>query len=349
MNRLQPSRFARSSTIKCMLSLCIAGTGLFAFPPLPGSNGWAYPAAHAAAPVTEAIAPQALRSFAADAISKLAVQAPFSSWADADVTVEPLGPGTKSWLVTLYNASGTSALSSPHAQQLGYLIISATPQGDYKLVEYGTGQDAPYSSQALHTGTGNSHGSSRSITRVYGGPLLTAWKVVTKSTAGPTAASAVHYLDAISGESLPETEPTWNTQAEKYTPPPNAYGSDNASLLSPGEVTTTGEPFDPYENIMWMAAGPEGMTALEVISTLDAKKRIVFVTSGSGRTYRFPLPVYGYQTWAEPPHQPATDTDSAPAVYLLTDSNGVNSRWISLDALVDGGIFIVYAEDNANG
>lgn len=332
-----------SGTMKFMLSLCLAAPGLLAVPSLPVKNleGALNSASQtaAAAPSQESVAPESLRHFAADTISKLSEQTPFRAWAGATTSIEPLGPGTRSWLVTIYRPSHTgSAASSP--VQLGYLIISAAPEGRYKLIEYGAGPDSLYSSNAA-ADPRLVAGSSQTIMPVYGGPLLAAWRVADGNPISSVAAGA-EYLDAQSGEALPESDATWNLQSERFTPPSGAYGSDNAAALFPGNTIAAGEYFDPYDNILWMASNAKQLTATDVLTALDQQHSLVFAASGNDRTYRFPLPIYGYQTWnaAASLHESATDTEAAPAVYVLTgNGEGGSTRWISLDAIADGGSF----------
>lgn len=343
MNHLSRIRRPLSGTVKFMLSLCLVSPGFLAVPSFPVKN----PdhamnlASHiaAAAPSNESVAPESLRRFAADTISKLSEQTPFHSWAGASTSMEPLGPGTRSWLVTIYRPSkASSAPSSP--VQIGYLIISAAPQGMYKLIEYGTGPDSLYSTNAA-SDPNVVAGSSLTIMPVYGGPLLAAWRV-TDGNSSSTKASSAEYLDAQSGEVLPENDKTWNLQSGKYAPPSGAYGSDNAVALFPGNAIVVGEYFNPYDNILWMASDAEQLTPEDALTALDQKHSLVFAASGNDRTYRFPLPIYGYQAWNASPAstEPATDTATAPAVYVLTgNGEGSSSRWISLDAIADGGSF----------
>lgn len=292
-----------------------------------------------AAPIENSVAPASLRHFAAETIQKLAQHPPFLSWVDAPTSIEPLGPGTRSWLVTVFESSNDRPASSVPVQ-IGYLIISADSQGMYKLIEYGAGPDSLYSENAA-TDSRLGSDSSRILTPVYGGPLLTAWRV-TGGSSNRNATTNAEYLDAQSGEALPETDKTWSTQSEKYTPPSGAYGSDNAAALLPGNVTGAGEYFDPYDNILWMAAEDKPLTSQHILTALDHKHSLVFATSGKDRTYRFPLPIYGYQTWNAAPASDGTARNkaTASAIYVQTGTGeGASSRWISLDAISEGGSF----------
>ncbi|RCX21544.1 hypothetical protein DFP94_102297 [Fontibacillus phaseoli] len=292
-------------------------------------------ASAAAADNDVAPAPEKLQQFAAEAIQELAKQETFTGWAQASPIIEPLGPGTHSWLVTLN--SGTSGTPGP----LGYLIISATPEGTYKLVEYGLGENSVFAKPALEAGLAELGISSKSrsstgITPVYAGPALAEWMI--SATAKP---GTVHFLDAVTGEVLPESTESWNRQAAKYRPPASAAGSGQPALNS--EVTIRlADPFDPYDNILWMTEEAVRTTAGHINPILKALKtssRLVFVASGPERTYSIPLPVYGYQTWKSD----SVSSGDAPAVYILTGTDSAE-RWISLDALLNSGKFVAYKD-----
>ncbi|WP_410769521.1 hypothetical protein [Fontibacillus sp. BL9] len=285
---------------------------------------------HALPPASEK-----LRQFAADAIQELAKNEPFTGWTQANPIIEPLGPGTHSWLVTL--KSETSGNPGP----LGYLIISATPEGSYKLVEYGLGENSLYAQPALESGLAELGLSSLSqsrpgITPVYAGPVLAEWMIRTTSKPG-----AVHFLDAVTGEVLPENADSWNRQATKYRPPASAVESGQHAL-NPEETVRLADLFDPYDNILWMT-GDAVRTATDrinpILKALETSRRLVFVANGPERTYSIPLPVYGYQTWKSDPESSGGNT----AVYVLTGTDSAE-RWISLDALLDSGKFVAYKD-----
>lgn len=279
----------------------------------------------------DAPAPEPLRRFAADTIQQLAANAPFTGWSAAKPIIEPLGPGTHSWLVTL--SSGTSTSTAP----LGYLIISATPDGDYKLVEYGLGENSLYAKPTLESGLAGlglakKTKSLPTVTPVYAGPVLAEWMVRAAGKTGP-----VHFLDALTGERLPESLQSWNKQAASYVPPSAAAGSDQKSLAV-AATTRHADLFDPYDNILWMAGEPMQTGADRFEELLADYKRLVFVTNGPERTYSIPLPIIGYQKWSADPQSSAED-----AIYVLTGSDTAQ-RWIALDALKQSGKFVAYTE-----
>lgn len=60
--------------------------------------------------------------------NELAKQPEFREWKEADWRKEPLGPGMHGWIVVF----------SRNQQEIGYLIVSAKPEGGFVLTEYGT-------------------------------------------------------------------------------------------------------------------------------------------------------------------------------------------------------------------
>ncbi|WP_331845643.1 hypothetical protein [Paenibacillus haidiansis] len=278
-------------------------------------------------------APKELRNFAARAIEQLSQAEPFTGWAHADTVIEPLGPGTHSWLVTVRPRASAPA-DNPAA---GYLIISATPSaGEYKLVEYGLGPHSVFAAPALESGLAGlglpSRGASgHTVTPVYGGPVLAEWMITLAGKPG-----TVHFLDAVTGELLPETTGSWNRQAARYVPPTEAAGSGQSALKA-GETVRLAEPFDPYGNILWMAGDAFDLSQSNFEQLLKANRRLVFAATGADRTYNIPLPIYGYQKWND-------ETGSGiSAIYALTGTKN-SGRWIALGALEDSGDFVVYPE-----
>ncbi len=326
-NRIPGGRFA-----KILLCASLVWMGAFQVYSTPYSSGHALAAASAVN--KDSPAPEQLRRFAADTLQQLAKNDPFKSWSTAKPIIEPLGPGTHSWLVTL--SEGKSGSTGP----LGYLIISATPDGDYKLVEYGLGENSLFARPMLEsglTGLGLSATtkSGPTVTPIYAGPVLAEWMVRTTGKSG-----AVHFIDAFTGELLPESPQSWSKQAAGYVPPSSAAGSDLKSLNADA-TTRHAELFDPYDNIMWMTGEPvqTGGERFEHFEhLLDTYKQLVFVTTGPERTYSIPLPIFGYQKWSADPLSSGEDV-----IYILTGSESAQ-RWIALDSLQQSGKFIAYAD-----
>ncbi|WP_154656138.1 hypothetical protein [Paenibacillus sanguinis] len=222
----------------------------------------------------------------------------------------------------------------PASAARGYLIISATARGDYKLVEYGFGTYAVFDQALLEAalrngGLGAAEAGRGNAVPLYAGPALTAW-MVRQDTGEP------QYVNAADGEWLPETPGSWDKQAAKYAPPRLAASS--RSTLAPGRLALTAERFDPYDNLLWMTGESVAVDTNSFIAKLKASKQLVYATSGQDRTYSFPLAVYGYQTWTGGSSQPS---DPGNAVYVVTSSDST-IRVIALDALTNNGKFTTF-------
>lgn len=300
-------------------------------PPLSWSAG--EPLARAAATGTVASAanlnpaPQELRSFAEETVRRLAGTAPFTAWSDAKTIIEPLGPGTHSWLVSV-QPSG----AAPGSDTSGYLIISATDNGEYMLVEYGIGPESLYNLSALLTTkpsvqTKTQSANMMKIEKLYAGPTLALWKLSSLDS----KLKPMQFFDAANGELLPETSDSWKSQAADYSPPSLAAGSRRQGL-SPENPVYTGSGFDPYDNILWMTKKAMTIKKQSFDNLLQAAERLLFVSAGPKRTYSVPLPVFGYQTWT---------ADRESITYALTGTES-SPRWIALDALMSAGYFVQY-------
>ncbi|MNZ60297.1 hypothetical protein D3C78_783650 [compost metagenome] len=272
-------------------------------------------------------APEELRKFASIVIQELSQQQPFTAWSKAITTIEPLGPGSHSWLVTIQDRESNSTSSSS-----GYLIISMTESGDYKLIEYGLGPDSIYARPTLesalnHSGLTLNKKHNWEVVPVYSGPVLAEWAI---SQAGTSKVE--HYLDALTGELLPENESSWELQSSRYVPPVRAAGSGPSIHPKPDPLVHTSESFDPYDNILWMVGNALNVKFESFENVLEKHKSLIFVSSGQDRTYSVPLPIFGYQKWS-------LNSDST--LYIMSGSES-SPRFISLQALTDSGEFIKY-------
>jgi hypothetical protein len=271
-------------------------------------------------------APADLRDYVADVIKQLASSETLSTWKDADSVIEPLGPGTHSWLVTIKTKQAPP----------GYLIISSTESGEYKLVEYGSGPDSLYVQSTLESALKGSGLSKQGVLTenavpLYGGPVLAEWEV-----AKPNSKNSTHFLNALTGELLPESKNSWAQQVAAYRAPELAVGSAQKEL-SPERTVHTSKVFDPYDNILWMTEKALQVKQESFETLLNVSKRLVFISSGPKRTYSMSLPIHGYQKWS------GSDSSiySNESIYVLTGTDS-SSRWISLHALLECGYFVTY-------
>lgn len=293
-------------------------------------------------------APEDLREFAREVISKLARTEMFQSWGDADEPViEPLGPGTHSWLITIPLPENSPV--GANSTGPGYMIITAAGPGEYKLVEYGFGADSIFSARTLGTAL-NEYGLSSpghkdhmlNVAPVYGGPVLAGWRV-----SGVSGGKGTVFLDALNGEQLPENDRTWNKQEKKYKAPNTAAGS-RETLLIPEQPILTSTEFDPYDNIQWMTGQALDVSPNTLVKLLTRNKELVFVTTGPTRTYHTPLPVYGFQMWNVQTASSENDSrltklSPSTSTYVLTGTQ-TSPRLIAVEALTEAGKFVNYTE-----
>lgn len=274
--------------------------------------------ANAAAGITASLPDQSIpaevQSFAVNLIQALSSQSEFSSWGQSEAAYDPLGPGTHSWLVSL----------SSGGHPAGYLIITAKPGGGLALAEYGVGPNPLYNPDRLNGLT------FKQMEPLYGGPTLTQWRIRQNNA----QASPDTYIEAGNGELLPDTDRDWSARAFHLAD--SAHSADSAAIWLPETSTRTATAFNPNDNLLWMVqkALPASQTSLT--AELQARKKLVFFSSGKSRTYAQSLPINGYQLW-----KPQTDPSSAKAVYIRSETEG-NTRYILLDALYPAGQFLAW-------
>ncbi|NGM84469.1 hypothetical protein G5B47_18830 [Paenibacillus sp. 7124] len=274
--------------------------------------------------------PESLKDFVRKAVDKLAGEAPFKEWKTAEQTIGPLGPGTHSWLVNFFSDD----------QRIGYMIITASDNGEYTLSEYGAGTDEslPYSVSELRrflAQKGLIHSSDNIIEPfpLYA-PLLPYWKV--------TLNGQTLYLNAI----VPEILPWDKSKAEAVAG--RAQSARPYGLLSSALPDSTVKPIfrsgqagDPYDNLLWLTSPKlTRLTAGEFAKLLHREQGLVFrSSSGANDTVGAPLMISGYQLWTRP-----DAAGSIPIAYAASGMGG--QRFLPLDALQQSGQFQVYISDD---
>ncbi|USB32199.1 hypothetical protein [Paenibacillus sp. YPG26] len=264
-------------------------------------------------------APAELNQFIQDILGALSEQSPFQSWKKADFTAEPLGPGTHAWLITLRSTSSPSG---------GYLIIGAKPDGGYALIEYGLGDESPFAAKSLeHALTlfrGLGEDSDLRIEKLYAGPALAEWRICAKSSP-----EQGRYFDAVSGELLPGTDTAWKKQPALMTASDSRLIHSGSMVTVPMKSVVTAPAYDTYENIAWMNQKALQVNTSSFIKHLKHKKKLIYASRGSDRSYSTSLSINGFQHWDGP------TTDSLYVISTHSDS----VRWISLISLESMGEF----------
>lgn len=252
-------------------------------------------------------------------ITTLATEDDFASWNNVIWETVTLGPGTHSWLVHIYSATSL--------QQLGYLVIGATPQGGLQLVEYGHG-DYPLFSHVTLAHVLAEYDSNEKDKLIeasqllYIHPMQAVWQVPTINSQhreGPT------YYDAVTGE-------MYDLNAQMVTQE-QANPENNGQLITPSSQLTdrvTSPWFDPYERINWIFDAPiqfdENQQIMEAIMTeMDRSHQLTYVASVFDHNIHIPLSVIGYHLWDEE------------TLYIKLDQ--YSARFIPLSALLLCGSF----------
>lgn len=270
----------------------------------------------ASAQMDKAVAPAKLQHFAEQAANQLAKLSTFSTWIGADIVVEPLGPGTHSWLASVLQ------YKENHATFVGYMVFSVNPANQYVLVEYGAGEDSIYHPDRFSEALSLLGFSSRDISAkpYYGGPLWTEWCL-----------SNGQFIHAGTGEIVPQSQASWDVIQQKYSAPTGSVNTAKNDDFGPSPlpIVFTGDDFDPYEQITWMIAKPIQLQVSSFLQALNSHKQLIFVgtEAESNGTYRIPFSITGYQKW------------DADVIYVQAGTIA-SPRFVALDSLLSTGHFV---------
>lgn len=232
----------------------------------------------------------------------LAAQPDFAAWREASWTSYPLGPGMHGFVVLLLR----------DGQEVGYMIVSAAPDGTYRLTEYGTGSNPLFSLTTLYRSLVQQelidphmslaqflNDTSSKKERLYTDPLHAVWKLTLGG--GETV-----YLDAKTGEQLPVDETMLPSAGLEQAP---GIGTVSATVTDSLLLPT----FDPYERISWVQGEPLPLsTFADVKQALTAKQRLTLVAEPFHGAITVPLAVIGYHIWP-----------AAGGEYAAVDQDGV--------------------------
>jgi hypothetical protein len=251
----------------------------------------------------------------------LAVQPDFAAWRDASWTSYPLGPGTHSFVVLLTH----------DGQEVGYMIVSATPDGSYRLTEYGTGNKPLFSLSTLYRSLVQQeliesntslaqflNDTSIKKERLYTDPFHAVWKL-TFGDEDAVGSDSV-YIDAKTGERLPVDE----TMLPVSSPASSAGIGPAAETVADSLLLPV---FNPYERISWVQGDPLPLSVFaDVKQALAGKQRLTLVVEPFGGAITVPLAVIGYHVWP-----------AAGGEYVALDQDG--ARYVSFESLHTAGRF----------
>lgn len=273
-------RFRIRTAVCTLLFLCAL---LWVAAPIAAVEGWTGQAAFSdpdtTVEETDSISPdQAVQ----EAIKQLAKEQAYADWLEADYRLYPLGPGSHGWV----------AILAKDGEEIGYVTMGATPEGDYILTEYGSGAYPLFSLHTLYrtlvqwglipeAWTVDQLVSDPSIIleRYYDAPLFAAWKVHTKD--------GVYWFDAKTGEGYPDAEDV--AFSNKSLQP-----ADGITLG--GEVSTVEiRIFDPFNHLFWIQPDPTGAAVKfsDLKSHLASDRHVVYSTLIMNDMVTMPLAVTG--------------------------------------------------------
>lgn len=243
-------------------------------------------------------------------IQSLSARQPFAAWKRASRHIEPLGPGTHGWLVTL---------RSNAKQPVGYLVVYAAEDGSYRLGEYGVGPQplfdkASLSRSLVANGIISSHSSPYRAEKQYLHPFAAVWKV--------TVGGESYWFDAKTDEQLPLDDKSWERIREAFqglSPEP-----DKAAAVSKLKL---GEPFDPYERLPWLMneAPFDADDDADFVARVGQGHPLRYVCEPFGDKMLYAIAVVGYAGWS------GGRIDAALEMY--------GSRFVPLSTLRSYGLF----------
>jgi len=240
-------------------------------------------------------------------IAELAKQPGWEDWSKAERTISPLGPGTHGWIVELTLAG----------KAIGYMIVSATEDGDWMLGEFGKGETPIFSEKTLSSamqwqGIASSEQSRSATRRLYYDALQAMWELTLDD-------GERYYLDAQTGERVPYDGKSGVRQAETPLMP---------ALLTGPLVTADRTYFDPYEHMNWVTAQPLDIANMnDLQKAYRLYKQLVYVCDLYEEHFHVPYAVTGYRSWNDN------------GMYLGIALQDDNVRFIPLETALQLGAF----------
>ncbi|MCM3173453.1 hypothetical protein [Paenibacillus sp. MER 99-2] len=267
-------------------------------------------------------APVAVQEFAHQHALLLSSAHGESNWKKAELSFTPLGPGTHSWLVQ----------ATFEEKIIGYMIISATDQGELMLSEYGLGGQSPYDRELLskalerqHLSLTMIHANGGELQPRYALPLLAYWKVERPN-------HQALYIDATNGDLLPSA----TVKQIETALNPMVFSVTDASANSSWLVDSVHmrPTFNPMDNLLWITSKPVKLTRVQDWTQLHKESGIIYSANDRNVFYGGPLPIGGYQLWHN-------STTFQSILYIAIGGHTSTQRFVPLDTLLKDGQFYV--------
>ncbi|MGN7412090.1 hypothetical protein [Paenibacillus sp. SAF-068] len=267
-------------------------------------------------------APAAVQRFAEQQAVTLSTNNAEANWKNADLDFYPLGPGTHSWMVQ----------AAFEGKPIGYMIITATEQGQMMLSEYGQGEQSPYNYELLGQALNQQHVELEALLAGggelhlgYALPLLAYWKVEQPN-------HPALYIDATNGDVLPpqllnllEADSKQVSASQTHLSPAPS-GSVDPLHLRP--------VFNPDDNLLWITSKPVAADRVQDVIQHVEIQEIVFSADDRNVIYGGPLPVSGYQLWH-------TEQEEESILYVALGGKTSIQRFVPLSTLQQDGQFYI--------
>lgn len=261
--------------------------------------------------------PAAVDQLAQDTLSKLSLELEFSSFANAELLIMPLGPGTHGYIVHILQS----------AEPVGYLIITATESSGYAVTEYGTGSTPLFSSLLYPKDMTSSTDMHDSRFMKYNGTLA-YWQLTDHD------GHSIH-IDASNGDQLPDFV---SYEASPITISKSLEGIQLED--QPGKLELASIPFNPSSNLLWLVSDALMVhNAAGLMKQLNRHERLIFSAHKQNMWYSGPLAITGYHSWKSKQSEEAL-------IFARTGTSSAQIRYIPIDKLLGCGSFYVPAQHN---
>ncbi|WP_160033078.1 hypothetical protein [Paenibacillus sp. An7] len=267
-------------------------------------------------------APAPVFQVAEHTIKELSQTSEFADFINSSLHIMPLGPGTHSFLVHVYQGK----------EIVGYLIITAEQSSieetkaseiKYLVTEYGVGTSSVFDPELLYSlghlsrQEQSSVHSSLYVMEYTGG--LPYW--VIEKEAKKT------YVDASNGDVLPDNP-------ERLAKP--LIVDDRSDSIGTShtiqKIQQTSPLFDSSENLKWRVSNSLPIASdLLLLRELDTSKQLIFRSSDFNMWFSGPLSISGYTTWTSP------GATKVSYVRIGTDQSLI--RYIPVNRLIENGEF----------
>lgn len=264
-------------------------------------------------------------------ITELSKQDEFTDWQSTTLQWDrqPIGPGLHGWIVII----------TDHDQELGYLVVTVDPDGNYHLSEYGHGEYPLFSERTLYRSLVQHELIDSSLSfeqfladshmtreRIYLSPLQNIWLFTTGNESyqldaktGDLMSIDTQILDEILKQEMGD---------HSWTAPTSDTRHVQQSVQLPA--------FDPYLDLSWILKPPSTIKDLQQLQvSLNSGQLLTFVTDLYDDTVVYAFSVTGYHQW------------NAGDPFISIDQDG--TRFIPAQLMMQTGRYYLTTYDPTDG